>query len=154
MDCEKTMNTNGRARAEQPNVATSFSELTHDAIELAELQAQLFALDVKETTQSTKTSLILTIVGSCLLLASLPVALIALAELLVEQLEWSRSAGYGVATLVGIVVSAGILATAYARFRSGLGTLKRSREELRRNIDWIKSSLRSRATSSPTVKNN
>ena len=35
------MNSNGRVREEEPNVATSFSELAHDVIELAELQAQL-----------------------------------------------------------------------------------------------------------------
>ena len=88
------MNTNGRTRVEQPNVATSFSELTHDAIELAELQAQLLALDLKETSESTKVSLTLGVVGTCLLLGSIPVALIALAELLIEQLDWSRAAGF------------------------------------------------------------
>jgi hypothetical protein len=142
------MNTDGRVKTERPNVATSFSELTHDAIELAELQAQLFALDVKETSESTKTSLILAIVGSCLLLGTIPIALIALAELLIEQLDWSHAVSYGVATLVGILVSAGILATAFARFRSGLSSMKRSREELSRNIAWIKTSLRSRASAS------
>jgi len=142
------MNTDGRGKTERPNVATSFSELTHDAIELAELQAQLFALDVKETSESTKTSLILAIVGSCLLLGTIPIALIALAELLIEQLDWSHAVSYGVATLVGILVSAGILATAFARFRSGLSSMKRSREELSRNIAWIKTSLRSRASAS------
>jgi hypothetical protein len=151
MDGEASMNTNGRTRAEQPNVATSFSELTHDAIELAELQAQLLALDLKETSESTKVSLTLGVVGSCLLLGSLPVALIALAELLIEQLDWSRATGYGAATLVGLLVSAGLLATAWARFRSGLVTMKRSREELSRNIAWIKTSLRSRAKPSAAV---
>jgi len=145
------MNTDGRVKTEWPNVATSFSELTHDAIELAELQAKLFALDVKETSQSTKTSLILAIVGSCLLLGTIPIALIALAELLIEQLDWSHAVSYGVATLVGILVSAGILATAFARFRSGLSSMKRSREELSRNIAWIKTSLRSRASASTAV---
>jgi hypothetical protein len=145
------MNTDGRVKTERPNVATSFSELTHDAIELAELQAQLLALDIKETSQSTKTSLILAIVGSCLLLGTIPIALIAMAELLIEQLDWSHSASYGVATLVGILVSAGILATAFARFRSGISSMKRSREELSRNIAWIKTSLRSRAGASTAV---
>ena len=51
LDGETKMSTNGRARNNEPNVAASFSELTHDVIELAELQAQLFALDVKNTSR-------------------------------------------------------------------------------------------------------
>src|SRR5437763_13592861 len=99
MDGETKMITNGRIRDKEPNVATSFSELTHDVIELAELQAQLFALDVKSTTQKTRASLALVVVGVCFLLGSIPVALFALAETLIEQLQCSHTAGFGVATL-------------------------------------------------------
>ncbi len=146
------MSTNGRARNDEPNVAASFSELTHDAIELAELQAQLFALDLKQTSQSTRTSLVLAVAGVCVLLGSTPVALMALAELLVQQFSWSPAAGYGVATLVGVAVSVAILANAWSQFRSGIVTMQRSREELSRNIAWVKSSLRSRAQPNPTGK--
>jgi hypothetical protein len=152
MDCETTMSTNGRTRAERPNVATSFSGLTHDAIELAELQAQLFTLDVKETTQSVKVSLTLAIVGVSLLLGAIPIALIALAELLTYLLDWPRAASYGVSTLVGLLLSGALIATAYSRLKSGMGAMKRSREELSRNITWIKSSLRSRANPGAAVK--
>jgi hypothetical protein len=138
------MSTNGRSRTEQPNVASSFSELTHNAIELAELQAQLFSLDIKETSQSAGVSIALVIGSVCMLLGTIPVVLIAIAQLLVEQLGWSLAAGYGVAALIGIVASAGIGAAAYARFSNGMATLKRSREELNRNIAWLKSNLRNR----------
>ena len=104
------MSTNGRVRDEEPNVATSFSGLAHDVIELGELQAQLFAHDVKSTTQQTRTSLLLAVVGACLLLGSVPVVLFALAELFVEEFEWSRAAGFGAAALVGVLASAGTLA--------------------------------------------
>lgn len=137
------MNTNGRVRDKEPNVAASFSELTHDVIELAELQTQLFALDIKSTTQKTRTSLMLAVLGICLLLGSIPVALYALAELLVEQAAWSHAAGFGLATLIGLGLSGGILAAGYIRLTKGLGALQRSREELSRNIAWIKSTLRS-----------
>ncbi len=138
------MSTNGRTRPDQPNVASSFSELTHNAIELAELQAQLFSLDVKETSQSAGISIALVVGSVCMLLGTIPVVLIAIAQLLVEQLGWSLSAGYGVAALIGIVASAGIGAAAYTRFSNGMATMKRSREELNRNIAWLKSNLRSR----------
>jgi uncharacterized membrane protein YqjE len=146
------MITNGRVRSEEPNMAASFSGLTHDIIELAELQTQLFALDLKQTSEKTRTSLLLAIVGVCLLLGSIPVALMALANVLVEQLGWSPAAGYGMATLVGILASAGLLMGAWARFRTGIGTLQRSREEFNRSIAWIKSSLRSRAQPTATTK--
>jgi len=144
------MITNGRSRTEEPTVATSFSELTHDVIELAELQAQLFSLDVKETTKTTRTSLLLAVVAGCVLLGTIPVALIALAELLIEQLDWSQAAAYGVATLVGLLISVGIGAVAWSRFRTGIVTMHRSREELSRNVAWIKSSLRNRVQTNPS----
>ncbi len=68
------MITNGRAHAKEPNVATSFSELAHDVIELTELQAQLMVLDVKNATQKTRTSVILGVTAFCMLLGSIPVA--------------------------------------------------------------------------------
>lgn len=144
------MNTNGRVREQEPNVAASFSELTHDAIELAELQAQLFALDIKSTTQKTRTSLILSVVGICMLLGSIPVALMTIGELFIQQFGWSPAAGYAAATFVGIALSAGFLAAGWFRFQSGLSAMQRSRDELRRNIAWIKSSLRSQ----PAAKSN
>lgn len=140
------MTTNGRVRANEPNVTGSFSDLAHDVIELAELQSKLFALDIKSTTAKTRTSLLLSVTGVCLLLGSIPVALYALAELFVEQFGWSQSAGFAVAALIGLALSGCFLAAAWQRFRTGMNIMQRSREELTRNIAWIKSSLRSQPT--------
>jgi hypothetical protein len=137
------MNTNGRVREEEPNVATSFSGLAHDVIELSELQAQLFALDVKCTTQKTRTSLLLSVVGACVLLGSVPVLLFALGELITEQTGWPLSAGLAIAAVIGIAISAALLLAARNRLSSGLSSLQRSRDEFSRNVAWIKSSLRS-----------
>lgn len=138
------MTGNGRYREPVPDVVGSFSGLTHDVIELSELQAKLFALDIKNSTQRTRTCLILAIIGVCLLLASIPVALLTLAELLVEQLDWSRAAALGTATLVGVVLSAVFAGAAYLLVRKGLFSLERSRDELNRNLSWIKTTLRDR----------
>jgi uncharacterized membrane protein YqjE len=136
------MNGNGRHRTQMPDVAGSVSGLTHDVIELAELQTQLFMLDLKKSTQKTRTCLILAVVAVCLLLASLPVALVALAALLVEQLEWSQAASLGVATLVGLVLAGIFAGAAYGIVRSGLISIRRSKDEFNRNIAWIKSTLK------------
>jgi hypothetical protein len=140
------MNTNGRVRDEEPNVATSFSGLAHDVIELGELQAQLFVHDVKSTTQKTRTSLLLSVVGVCVLLGAVPVLLIAIGEFIAEQTGWPRSGGLAIAAVIGIVASAAILAAAWNRLNAGLNSMQRSRDEFSRNIAWIKSSLRSQPT--------
>lgn len=144
MDGETKMNGNGRLHTKMPDVAGRVSELTHDVIELSELQAKLFMLDLKESSQRMRTCLILAIVGICVLLGTIPVALLALAYLLVEQLEWSQAAALGVATLVGIAITAIAIGAAWSIFKRGLMSLERSREELRRNIEWLKSTLRNR----------
>jgi uncharacterized membrane protein YqjE len=144
------MITNGRARNQEPNVAASVSELTHDVIELAELQAQLLALDIKATSQKSRTSLLLAAIGICVLLGSIPVVLFALAELFVAQFEWSPAAGFAVAALVGVLLSALFLVAGWYRFKSGFDTLARSREEFSRNLTWIKSTLRSRGRPNAT----
>ncbi len=140
------MITNGRAHSKEPNVATSFSELAHDVIELTELQAQLMVLDVKSATQKTRTSVILGVTAFCMLLGSIPVALFALARLFVLWFDWPQWAGFGLSAIVGLVISGCIGTGAWFRFKSGPGTMERSREELSRNIAWIKSSLRNQST--------
>jgi len=127
-----------------PDVAGSVSGLTHDVIELGELQSQLLMLDLKKSSQRARTCFILATIGICLLLGSIPVALLALAEVLVEQLDWTRSAALGVAFLAGLVLSAIFAGAGYAMLRSGLFSLQRSRKELHNNIAWIKATLRNR----------
>lgn len=145
------MKTNDRAHFEGPGVAASISGMTRDAIELAELQTQLLACDLKESGQRARTSLILGVVGVCLLLSAFPVMLMALAVLLNTLIEWPPAAGYGIAALVGLAASGGVLALAYARFRQGIVTLDRSREELSRNIAWLKSQLSSHRAGSDRI---
>ena len=136
------MNTNGRIRSEEPGVAASLSGMTRDAIELAELQAQLFACDVKSSGQHSRAAqLILSLIGVCLLLSAFPILLMGLAVLLNTLMDWPPAAGYGIAGIVGLLVSAAVFAVAYSQFKRGLLTLDRSREELSRNIAWFKTQL-------------
>jgi hypothetical protein len=142
---EETMNGNGRYRTQMPDVAGSVSAVTNNVIELSELQAQLLKLELKKSTRKARTCLIVAIIAICLLLASIPVALLALAELLVDQLDWSRPLAVGVAALIGLLLSAIFAGVAYAIQRSGLMSLQQSHDELKRNLAWIKSALRNRS---------
>jgi uncharacterized membrane protein YciS (DUF1049 family) len=139
------MNTNGRHRTTTPNVAASVAEVTRDVIELTELQSQLLMLDLKKSAEMAKACIILAIVAACLLLASIPVALIAFGYLLVEQLEWSVAGSMGLAALVGLVLCGIVAGVAYGYVKRGLVSIERSRDELRRNVAWLKSTLHTQA---------
>jgi uncharacterized membrane protein YqjE len=140
------MSGNGRytSNTKLPNVAASVSDLTHDVIELTELQTQLFALDAKYSMEKARACLIMGVVGAAMLLGTIPVALLTIAALVVEQLEWSYAAGAAVATLIGLVVTGVVMGIAYSYVKNGLVSFERSRDELRRNIAWLKSTLRTR----------
>ena len=142
MDSQAKVSTNGKPAPAEPNVAQSFSGLAHDAIELAELQAQLFALDATSASREARTSLGLTIASACLLLGCVPVALLALAEVFIAKFEWSRAAAMSAAAGIGLLLSAITIAVAWYHMRHGIDALKRSRDELRRNLDWVKSNLK------------
>jgi hypothetical protein len=139
------MTGNGRHNGKIPNVAASVSDLTHDVIELSELQVQLVALDAKYSVQKARTCLVMAVIGAAMLLGTIPVALITIAAVLVETLEWSYAVSAGVATLVGLVITSIVLGLAYGYLKSGLVSFDRSTEELRRNIAWLKSTLRTRS---------
>jgi uncharacterized membrane protein YciS (DUF1049 family) len=127
-----------------PNVAASVSDLTHDIIELSELQAQLVALDLKQSMEKARTTLILAVAGACVALGTIPVALLALAALLYEQLQWSIAGSVATAMAVGLLIAGVVLGIAYGYIKQGLVSMERSREELRRNISWLKTTLRTR----------
>jgi len=138
---------NGHPNGRKPSVADSVSDLTYDVIELAELQVQLLQLDVRQSVSKARMCLILAVVGACLLLGTVPVALLALAAALYQLAGWSIAGSVGAATLVGLVITAAILGAAWSYMNKGMVTLERSRDELRRNMAWLKSTLRTRGKS-------
>jgi len=120
----------------------SFSSLAHDALELAELQTQLLKMDAKATSKRIQLTAILVAVGLVVLLASLPVALITVAETIVVQSSLGTPVAYAITTLSALVLSAALIGTGYWRLKSGVTTFERSSHEFRKNLDWIKSSLK------------
>jgi hypothetical protein len=138
------MISNGRHNGKPANVAASVSDLTHDVIELSELQMQLLALDAKQSVEKARMVVLLAVIGVCLLLGVIPVALLTIAAMLVQFLEWSIAAATATATLIGLVITGGVLGIAWAQVKQGMVSLNRSRDELRRNVAWLKSTLKTR----------
>jgi hypothetical protein len=146
------MITNGKPIAKDTNVVGHFSELAHDVVELAQLQGQLLTLDMTATWQRMKVGVLLTIVGACVLLGSVPIVLLIAAESLVEFAGWSRTAAAAVAGGGGLLAAAAILAFAWLQLQTMLESFNRSREELSRNLEWLKTSLQRQRTAAPHAR--
>lgn len=126
------------------NVRKSVSNLAHDAVELGELQFKLIKADGIEAAKRARSSIAFVTVGLALLVASLPVALLAVAEVLIEIGEWSRllalSASAGGALLLSLLFAL----AGWWHLKQSFATWERSSVEFNRNVQWLKSVLRGR----------
>jgi hypothetical protein len=134
------MITNGKPQND-PNVLTSFSDLAHDVIELAELQAQLLKLDAIASGKTLRTAVVFLLSSVCLLLGCLPILWLTIAEVLVEYAGWKRTPSLAVAFACGLLIAGGLGAWGWRRLSTMFSSFERSREEFVRNLNWVKSNL-------------
>ena len=135
--------TNGKPSPSQA-MAQNVGDLAHDIATLAELQAQLFVTDLQSVRRQVVAPLVLVAVGGAFLLACLVVALLGAAYALIEFAGWSYTASFLLTALAAAIVVLVLCFVAWKKLRSSLATLQRSREELKRNFQWLKQSLRRR----------
>ena len=126
-----------KVNAPAESMVESVTEFVNDITTLAELQLKLTAVDAREAVGRAVVPAALVGAGLVLLLGSLPVVLLGVADLLVSAgmaQGWAR-----LLTGLGALVVAGVLAalSAPALARS-LGSFRRSSEELARNVAWVK----------------
>ena len=112
-------------------------ELTHDIVSLAELQFELFRQDCREGLKGLMIPAALLLLAGIAAAGTLPVALMFVAELL-AQAGLSRASAFSVAALGGFGVAAALAVAGWARIRGVGRAFERSREELTRNMNWIK----------------
>jgi len=150
MGHQETMNAVDGAPSSAPKgLAGDVREFAHNVLTLAELQAHLFVADVQECGQRIMIPGIVLICGVVLGMACFPLALVVLALFLVQLFEVTYAMGFLIAFAAGAVLSALLVAIGYLQVREHAILLQRSREELRRNLNWIKKVLkRSRTTRS------
>ncbi len=124
---------------------SSTRKLVHDTVELAELQLQLFAADGSEMARKSAPPLFLMIAGVVIAISGLPLLLGALASALVKLVGFPvwlaliTSTGAGL-TIGGIAVYVGI-----KWLQPQLTIWQRSAGELKKNVEFLKGTLRDAA---------
>jgi hypothetical protein len=140
---ETTMNRRNGSTPSPPNgVAKDMGELTHDIVSLAELQFELFRIDCREGLKQMLIPVALLLLAAIVAVGTVPIALILIAELLTQAAGLSRAAAFSIAAMSGFVVALVMGVVAWSYLRGVVLVFERSREELTRNMTWIKRALR------------
>ena len=133
------MNRNNGSIPEPPNgVAKDMGELTHDIVSLAELQFELFRNDCRKGLKGLLVPVALLLFAGIVAAGTVPVALIFIAEILAQAAGLSRAAAFSIAALGGFIAAAALGIAGWSRIRGVGAIFERSREELTRNMTWIK----------------
>lgn len=127
-------------------VGHNVADLSHDLIELAELQCQLLLVDVSESKSKSMIPVIVMAGAALFALGTIPVILLGVGWLLVDTLDLSEAAAFLIVGFVSLLIAAGAGWWGYRAVKSALSLLTRSRREMSENIRWIKMALKSRGT--------
>jgi hypothetical protein len=115
--------------------------LVRDAVELAQLQLQLFAADGREMAQKSAPPLLTIAAGVTVAMSGLPLLLVGFAYALVELAGFSVWLAMFCSAFIGIVVGALAVFVGLRWLRPQLEIWRRSAAEFRENIDFLKQSL-------------
>jgi hypothetical protein len=128
---------NGHAPG-SPGVVGSIAELGNDIMNLAELQAKLVALDAKEAASRATLAVSAVALGLVIAVASVPVALLGLADVLARTLQIQP--GWAMLLTAAVALAfAGLIVVVFTRqIPEALNTFRRSKEEFARNLAWIR----------------
>ncbi len=122
-------------------VLGSLTEFGNDVATLAELQAKLAALDFQESSARAKLPLGLLAGGLALLTASLPVLLLGAAALLAEALHIREGWASLIVGGAALATAVALVAVGAPRLSASFESFRRSREELTRNLSWMRTVL-------------
>ena len=140
---ETTMNRrNGSTQSPPKGVAKGMGELTHDIVSLAELQFELLRIDCREGIRRILLPVALLLFAGIVAVGTVPIALILVAEFLVQTADLSRAAAFSIAAMSGFIVAVAIGVVGWSYLRGVVRVFQRSREELARNMTWIKHALK------------
>jgi Putative Actinobacterial Holin-X, holin superfamily III len=147
---------NGRGAARLPGSSSAeldgVSEFVDDLASLAELQAKLVAVDLREAVRKSAGPIVLTIVGLTVVAASVLVALLGAGWLLATALKihqgWAMLLTAGAATALGALLAA----TGALKLSHGFESFRRSRKQLSLNLAWIRRVLVTTSSARPHAR--
>jgi hypothetical protein len=133
---------NGSTLSPSNGVAKGMDELTHDIVSLAELQFELFRIDCREGLKRMLIPGALLLFAGIVAIGTVPIALMLIAELLTQAAGLSRAVAFSIAALSGFIVALAMGLVGWSYLRGVVRVFERSREELTRNMTWIKHALK------------
>jgi hypothetical protein len=136
---------NGRQTARGQNAGSreleGVAEFVDDVASLAELQATLAVIDVRENARKAVVPIVLTGLSLAVLVASVPVALLGAGWLLASALKIHQ--GWAMLMTAGTAIAVAGLGAGLGgiQLRHGFDGFRRSRKQLRLNLAWIRTVL-------------
>jgi hypothetical protein len=133
---------NGSTRSSPNGVAKGMGELAHDIVSLVELQLELFRVDCREGLRRILIPVALLMSAGSVAVGTVPIMLVLIAEILTQAAGLSRAAAFSIAAVSGFAAAAIMGVTGWFCLRGVVRVFERSREELTRNMTWIKDALK------------
>jgi len=135
-------NGNGMTEAPPATLRRGMADVAYDMATLAELQVKLLKADVQDIRGRIIVPAILGVVAAVVLLASLPVAMLALAAVLFEEAKLTMASSLGLSALAGLVLAGILGGVCWFLMRNVFSPIGRSQTELSRNVQWVKHVLK------------
>jgi len=136
-------NTDGKSSNGTPEgrLVGGIAEFGNDFATLAELQYKLAMIDLSEAIRKALIPLVLMVVGASFILGALPVLLFGVAELIVSAFQIRIGWALLLTSVTTIVLAGAVLTICALRIPDSLSSFRRSREELQRNLSWVRTVL-------------
>jgi len=129
---------NGASQSTNNGLAWDVSSFANDAMTLTELQAKLLAADLRECRRRSWVPSLVLLAGLAIGLACFPIAMVTVALGLVQFLETSHFTAFLIVLVTGATGSVLLCLVSWITVRQHFARLQRSRDELVRNLRWMK----------------
>ncbi|GAC1466421.1 MAG: hypothetical protein NVSMB9_06950 [Isosphaeraceae bacterium] len=140
---QKTLKGPGASGHHEGNggVVSGIADLGNDIATLVELQAKLAALDLRASSERLLWPVVVVVAAVLLAVSSIPVILLGIADLLSRALNINPGWGMLLTAVASLIVAAILITLFYKRIVQSFEPLRRSREEMTRNLAWIRTVL-------------